>query len=189
MRQVFAAFNAMAEKGIIESYAIGGAMAISLHEQPAMTEDIDIFIAHKRGKLISMSPLFEFMKSLGAKEEDGDHLRYAGWLIHILSPKSPSLVEEALDDSESYDAGQGVTTRVCLTAIALKAGRRYHQEVRTGKEIMTDLKPYGVDEAKDREWRRKQAALSGAEKVDILDRLNDGWHFLRSMKKIKEPAR
>ena len=54
---------------------------------------------------------------------------------------------------------------------------------------VSGLKPYGVDEAKDREWRRKQAALSGSEKVDILDRLNDGWHFLRSMKKIKEPSR
>jgi hypothetical protein len=54
---------------------------------------------------------------------------------------------------------------------------------------MKDFKPYGVDEAKDRDWRAKQAALSGSEKVDILDRLNDGWHFLRSMKKIKEPAR
>jgi hypothetical protein len=127
MRKVFAAFNMMAEKGIIENYAIGGAMAISLHEQPAMTEDIDIFIAYKKGTLISMSPLFDFMRSLGATEENGDHLRFAGWLIHILSPKSPSLVEEALDNAESYDAGQGVTTRVFkleyLAAIALETGR------------------------------------------------------------------
>jgi hypothetical protein len=127
MRRVFSAFNTMTEKRIIESYDIGGAMAISLHEQTAMTEDIDIFIAYERGTFISMTPLFDFMKSLGATEEEGDHLRYAGWLIHILSPKSPSLVEEALDNSESYDAGQGVTTKVFkleyLAAIALETGR------------------------------------------------------------------
>ena len=52
---------------------------------------------------------------------------------------------------------------------------------------MKDSKPYGVDEKKDRVWRKKQIALSVSEKVDILDRLNDAWHFLRSMKKVKKP--
>jgi hypothetical protein len=73
-----------------------------------------------------MTPVFDFMKSMGAKEE-GEHLRYAGWLIHVLSPKSPSLVEEALENAESYDAGHGITTRVFgigyLAAIALETGR------------------------------------------------------------------
>ena len=52
---------------------------------------------------------------------------------------------------------------------------------------MKDSKPYGVDEKKDKEWRRKQIALSISEKVDILDRLNDAWHFLRSMNKVEKP--
>jgi hypothetical protein len=51
---------------------------------------------------------------------------------------------------------------------------------------MSSSKPYGVDEKKDKAWRRKQAALSVSEKIDILDRLNDAWHFLRSMKKVKK---
>ena len=52
---------------------------------------------------------------------------------------------------------------------------------------MSDNRPYGVDEKKNEKWRRQQAKLSGPEKVDILNRLNDGWHFLRSMKKIVKP--
>ena len=51
---------------------------------------------------------------------------------------------------------------------------------------MKDSKPF--DQKKDRAWRKTQIALSVSEKVDILDQLNDGWHFLRGLKRVKKAS-
>ena len=44
MQEVFAALNRLVANGVIEQYAIGGAMGAQFYIEAASTEDIDAFV-------------------------------------------------------------------------------------------------------------------------------------------------
>lgn len=61
MQEVLQALNHLVADGIIESYAIGGAIAASFYIKAVQTEDVDAFVSCQAPRA-SLQPLLRFMK-------------------------------------------------------------------------------------------------------------------------------
>jgi hypothetical protein len=127
IRNTIAAIHQMQADGIIESYAIGGAVGATFYLEPVATLDVDVFITFRpeAGRLLaSPQPIFDYLKTRGCKME-GEYIVIAGWPVQFLPPTSP-LVEEALTQAVEKDV-TGLPARVFsaehLAAIALQTGR------------------------------------------------------------------
>ena len=127
IRQVIALVNQMESEGVIERYAVGGAVGATFYLEPVATLDVDIFVSFKmeRGQLlVTPEPIFDYLVARGGVLE-GEHIVVAGWPVQFLPPPS-SLVEEALAQAVTVDL-DGTPARVFtaeyLAAIALETGR------------------------------------------------------------------
>lgn len=117
----------MQADGVIERYAIGGAVGATFYLEPVATLDVDVFISLRpeAGSLLaSPQPIFDYLKARGGRIE-GEYIVVAGWPVQFLPAASP-LVEEALAQAVERDVA-GVPARVFtaehLAAIALQTGR------------------------------------------------------------------
>ena len=127
IQQVIKTINQMQADGVIERYAIGGAVGATFYLEPVATLDVDVFITLKAeaGRLlISPQPIFDYLETRGGTME-GEYIVIAGWPVQFLPPNSP-LVEEALAQGVEKDVA-GTPARVFtaehLAAIALQTGR------------------------------------------------------------------
>jgi len=124
-RRVFEIINAMQADGVIERYAIGGAVGATFYLEPVATLDVDVFVAFRSaGLIVDPSPVFDYLKKLGGVME-GEYVVMAGTPVQILAANTP-LVEEALREAGEEDV-EGLPVRVFsaehLAAIALEVGR------------------------------------------------------------------
>ncbi len=117
----------MQAAGVIERYAVGGAVGATFYLEPVATLDVDIFITFRpeAGSLLaSPQPIFDCLKTRGGTME-GEYIVVAGWPVQFLPAASP-LVEEALAQAVEKDVA-GMSARVFtaehLAAIALQTGR------------------------------------------------------------------
>src|SRR5437773_4216746 len=113
--------------GVIERYAVGGAVGATFYLEPVATLDVDIFVAFRRDPgqlLISPQPVLEYLTARGGVV-DREYVVVAGWPVQFLPPTGP-LVEEALAQAIEKDV-EGTPSRVFtaehLAAIALQTGR------------------------------------------------------------------
>ena len=127
IQEVIRTINQMQADGVIERYAIGGAVGATFYLEPVATLDVDIFITFKPeagSLLVSPQRVFDYLKTRGGVME-GEHIIIAGWPVQFLPPGSP-LVEEALAQAVEKDVS-GTPARVFtaehLAAIALQTGR------------------------------------------------------------------
>jgi hypothetical protein len=127
LKEVFAVVNSMETDGIIERYALGGAVAATFYLEPIATIDVDFFVSFRRqpgSPLISLKPIFDHLTSRGHAMQ-GEYVVIAGWPVQFLPPTGP-LVEEALEEAVLVDL-DGESVRVFaaehLAAIALETGR------------------------------------------------------------------
>jgi len=127
VQEVIRTVNQMQSDGVIERYAIGGAVGATFYLEPVATLDVDIFITFKAeagSLLISPQSIFDYLKARGAAMQ-GEYIVIAGWPVQFLPPTGP-LVEEALREAVTRDV-EGVPARVFtaehLAAIALQTGR------------------------------------------------------------------
>ncbi len=127
IQEVIKTINQMQADGVIERYAIGGAVGATFYLEPVATLDVDIFITFKSeagSLLVSPQPIFDYLKTRGGTMQ-GEYIVIAGWPVQFLPPTGP-LVEEALREAVSRDV-EGTPTRVFtaehLAAIALQTGR------------------------------------------------------------------
>jgi len=114
--------NQMQADGVIDRYAIGGAVGATFYLEPVDTLDVDVFIAFKaeeESSIVSPSPIFDYLRKFGCKME-GEYIIIGGWPVQFLPPTSP-LVEEALAVAIEMDVA-GIPARV-FTAIALQTDR------------------------------------------------------------------
>ena len=125
--EVITLINQMQTDGVIERYAIGGAVGATFHLEPISTLDVDIFVAFQQepgSVLISPEPIFDYLAARSYRVE-GEYIVIAGWPVQFLPPTSP-LVEEALADAVIIPVGEipaRVFTAEHLAAIALQVGR------------------------------------------------------------------
>lgn len=127
LTEVFAAINRMQADGVIEHYAVGGAVAATLYLEPVATIDVDIFVALRPppGRLLlSPGPIYDYLTARGASVE-GEYLVIDGWPVQFLPAPGP-LAEEAIREARRVDI-EGecvwVFTAEHLAAIALDVGR------------------------------------------------------------------
>jgi hypothetical protein len=119
--------NQMQADGVIDKYAIGGAVGATFYLEPAATVDLDLFVvlpAASDSALISLAPIYEYLKTRGGKA-DAEYIVIDGWPVQFLLPNN-ELKREAVAEAVST-AVEGVPTRVMsaehLAAIALQTGR------------------------------------------------------------------
>jgi hypothetical protein len=127
IREVIEIINRMQADGVIDSYAIGGAVGATFYLEPIATLDVDVFVPFRSdagGLLVSPQPIFDYLKARGCTM-DGEYMIIAGWPVQFLPPVSP-LVAEALEQAIIVDV-EGAPARVFsaehLAAIALQTGR------------------------------------------------------------------
>jgi len=125
--RVIRLINQMQTDGVVERYAIGGAVGATFYLEPVATLDVDIFVAFRQqpGEIItSPSPIFDYLTARGGIIE-GEYIVIAGWPVQFLPPTSP-LVEEALAKAVTVEV-EGTPAQVFtaehLAAIALQTGR------------------------------------------------------------------
>jgi hypothetical protein len=163
IREVITTINQMQADGVVDRYAIGGAVGATFYLEPIATLDVDIFATSKTGPgsfLISPQPIFDYLKAHGGVMQ-GEYIMLGGWPVQFLPPGTP-LVEEALQNSLAHNI-EGISTMVFtaehLAAIALQTGRakdkaRLLQFVEAGVLNMSDfqalLKRHGLVDA----WQR-----------------------------------
>ncbi len=127
LKDALVMINQMQADGVIDQYAIGGAVGATFYLEPIATVDVDVFVTFRPEPgqiLVSPQPLLDYLVARGGKLE-GEYVVVAGWPIQFLPPPSP-LAAEALAEPVPFDVG-GVPTRVFsaehLAAIALEIGR------------------------------------------------------------------
>ena len=127
IREVMNVVNRMQADGVIEPYAIGGAVGATFYLEPVATLDVDIFVVIESapGSLIANPKrIYDYLTARGCTVER-EYIVIAGWPVQFLPPGTP-LVEEALKEAVVSDV-DGTPTRVFsaehLAAIALQTGR------------------------------------------------------------------
>lgn len=126
MEETLAVLNKLQDDGIIGSYAIGGAVAATRYIEPIQTFDLDIFVMFplSQSGLISLSPVYEYLKQLGYSSE-GEFVNIEGWPVQFL-PVFNKLTEEAMDNAIEVKFGNTLTrvfSAEYLSAIMLETGR------------------------------------------------------------------
>lgn len=119
--------NSMVSDGVIDDYAIGGAVGATFYLEPLATVDLDVFVRlhPEPGKTIAdPQPIFAFLASRGHAME-GEYVMVGDWPVQFLAPPGP-LGEEALRRAVTVDV-EGTPARVFgaehLAAMALETGR------------------------------------------------------------------
>jgi hypothetical protein len=127
IKEVIETINRMQADGVIERYAIGGAVGATFYLEPVATLDVDIFIefhAEPGSRLVSLEPILKYLRDHGCVME-GEHIVIAGWPVQFLPAGSP-LLQEALEKAIERDL-DGTPARVFtaehIAAIALRTGR------------------------------------------------------------------
>jgi len=127
IQEVIATINQMLADGVIERYAIGGAVGATFYLEPVATLDVDIFVAFEARPdtlIVSLQPIYDYLTQRNANIER-EYLIIAGWPVQFLPPPGP-LVEEALEHAVAMDV-DGTVAQVFsaehLAAIALQTGR------------------------------------------------------------------
>ena len=127
IKAVIATINQMQADGVIDRYAIGGAVGATFYLEPVTTLDVDIFVALHAApgsRIVSPKPIFDYLTARGCQIE-GEYIVIAGWPVQFLPPTGP-LVEDALAQAIEQDV-EGTPARVFtaehLAAIALQTGR------------------------------------------------------------------
>jgi hypothetical protein len=126
MEKTLRVLNRMVKDGVIEQYAIGGAVAAIFYIEPINTNDLDIFFQVKDPSvgLDILAPLYRYLSSLGYKGP-GEAIDIEGWPVQFLPIFNP-LLEEAVAQAQEVRF-QRTKTRVMqaehLVAIMLQTGR------------------------------------------------------------------
>lgn len=126
MREIIKIINQMVKDGVIEEYAIGGAVAAIYYLEPFDTADIDVFVQvdASGGDLAILAPIYEYLTERGYGAR-GESIHIEGMPVQFLPVFNP-LTEEAVGKAQAIKYSR-VTTRIMrpehLVAIMLDTGR------------------------------------------------------------------
>jgi hypothetical protein len=124
LADVLRAANGLVTAGLIEDWALGGALAAIYYVEPFTTYDADIFFIPKdRGLTSGIPAIYAHLRDQGW-EVEGEHLLVRGFPVQFLA--ASGLTEEAVREAERIDY-EGVHARVFqaehIVAIAASVGR------------------------------------------------------------------
>ena len=126
LHDIFAELEAALADGILERYALGGAVGATFYIEPSATQDVDVFVVLNQpaALIVSLTPIHAYFTSRGAVVRD-EHLIIADWPVQFLPATTP-LVDDALSHALHLNVeGQAVAvlSQEHLAAIALETGR------------------------------------------------------------------
>jgi len=126
MEKTLRVLNGMVKDGVIEEYAIGGAVAAIFYVEPINTNDLDVFFDIGSGGLglAALAPLYDYLSGLGYKPH-GETVDIEDWPVQFL-PVFNLLVEEAVERAKRIKFKRTPTrvmTAEHLVAIMLQTGR------------------------------------------------------------------
>jgi hypothetical protein len=126
--KVLAVLDDLQAANIIEKYAIGGAFAAILHNEPISTIDMDVFffLAEKSDSLVlSLAKIYEYAKQHDLLF-DHEFINIYGWLVQFVEASHNDLWKEAVENADIINIGDfavSVIGREHLVAMWLFAGR------------------------------------------------------------------
>ena len=128
IKETVRTLNQMRADGVINAYAVGGAVAANVYIEPIDTQDVDVFVVLDPlpgQMLVSLAPIHNYLESEGFQLNMEGFPVVSGWPVQFL-PADKSLLKEALEQSVERDI-DGVQMRVFtaehLAAIAFDLGR------------------------------------------------------------------
>ncbi len=124
LADVFRAANGLVAAGLIEDWALGGALAAIYYVEPFTTYDADIFfLSREKGLTAGIPAIYEHLQAQGWKIER-EHLLFRSFPVQFLAAQG--LTEEAVHEAEHLDY-EGVPAKVFraehIIAIAASVGR------------------------------------------------------------------
>jgi hypothetical protein len=126
MKEAIKVLNRMVKDGVIQEYAIGGAIAAIYYLEPFDTADLDVFVQVNAtdSDLTILAPIYEYLIKRGYKAK-GEFIHLEEIPVQFLPVYNP-LTEEALKKAHTIKYAR-VTTRIMraehLLAIMLDTGR------------------------------------------------------------------
>jgi hypothetical protein len=125
MKQVAQLLNDMLAAGVIQNYALFGAMAQMRYTEAVATLDADVLVAvPSPEKMDVLAEIYAYCKVRGF-EPEGDAIRVGAWPVQLM-PVFSALTREAMENADVADF-DGVNLRVVradyLAVIALSVGR------------------------------------------------------------------
>ena len=126
MEKVIQVLNKLIAKGIIEIYAIGGAVGVIFYTETLNTKDVDVFVAPQMTKsgIVHLGAIYEYLKKAGYGME-GQYFIIDGIPVDFIAAYN-ELTLEAIDNSIEKLYGKTkvkVLRPEYLLAIALQTGR------------------------------------------------------------------
>jgi hypothetical protein len=134
IRGTIGVITKLAKQGVIQQYAIAGAVAALNYIEPSLTEDLDVLVSvadfeHKSG-LILLTPIEKALADMGYNQRTDVGISVEGWPVQFL-PVASALDEEALEKATELEidlTGAPPLTARCLraehvVATAVKLGR------------------------------------------------------------------
>jgi hypothetical protein len=130
-KRVIEVLNDMKSAGVIQDYAIAGAVGAAVYVEPFFTKDLDVFVTlgSQAGPVIDLSGIYGYLTSRGF-EPKGQWVVIGGWDVEFLPPYGP-LTERALHEANVVlweDTPVRVVRAEYLVAICLEAGRMKDHE-------------------------------------------------------------
>ena len=114
------ALNTMKAEGVVEEYAIAGAMALVFWTEPVSTYDLDVlvFLPSGTGRLVSLDGIYRWASSRGYATHK-EHVIIEGVPTQFL-PSPGALGDEAIETAETLDY-EGVSARVVLPGMVSRS--------------------------------------------------------------------
>jgi hypothetical protein len=130
IEKVIAVIEDMRETHIIRKWAIGGAFAATLLDEPISTVDLDIFFLFERqvdpNEVLTLSEIYEYARSNGFSF-DHEFINLHGWLVQFVESTNNVLWSDAIDHAQPIKIGEfdvPVIGPYYLAAMWLLAGRQ-----------------------------------------------------------------
>jgi hypothetical protein len=121
------AINELKKDGVVEEYAVAGAMAMVFWAEPVVTFDLDvlIFLPEENRPIVTLAPIYEWAARRGYASE-AEHVLVEGVPVQFL-PSHDQLADEAIETARTLDY-EGVPVRVVrpeyLVALYLEPSAR-----------------------------------------------------------------
>ena len=94
IQDALVALAEMEADGVVDRYAIGGAVGATFYLEPVATLDVDVFVtfrAEAGSLLVTPKPIFEYLMQRGATME-GEYVMIGGWPVQLLPTTGPLVV-------------------------------------------------------------------------------------------------
>ncbi len=133
MNSTFKVVNNLVRDGVIQRYAIAGAVGALVYIEPTPTSDLDILISvdettQSKSGLVTLEPIFAYLRNAGYNEFKDEGVVVEGWPIQFL-PVANDLDAEGLEQAVDVEIPDDPSLKIRvlkpehLVATALRVGR------------------------------------------------------------------